>query len=51
MCMPCPFSTKIKPKMIFFLFFSAEEPIGIFLEAGFNNIMDAALHHPLSTVS
>ena len=32
-------------------FYIGDEPVGVFLESGFNNILDAATHHPMATVS
>ena len=33
------------------LFLIGDEPVGVFLESGFNNILDAATHHPMAAVS
>jgi hypothetical protein len=37
-------------KLIYIIIFIDEAPDGVFLESGFNNILDAATYHPMASV-
>ena len=39
------------PVYYLLLYLTGDEPVGVFLESGFNNILDAATHHPMAAVS